>query len=384
MRSNFLSNTEVRELLQVLVRTPSINPTLAPDASHGEEALAVCARDWLLEREVEAWLEHVATGRPNVVAQVGEGDGPTLIFCAHIDTVSTEGMNIPPFEPLVEGDRVYGRGSYDMKGGVAAAMVAAAALKNQDLAGRVKLALVVDEEHSSIGADHFVANHPGDACIVTEPTEGRLILTHKGFVWVRLTTSGTAAHGSRWDLGVSAIGKMGNIIAGLKRFDQEELRQRPRPRPSPDVGPASLHAALVKGGVGISTYAPSCELQVERRTLPGETVEGVVEELERIVARSGEEARIEAFFDRQPLVCDPGSKLASCVRDSAIAELGEAPEETGVAYWTDAAIFAAAGIPALNYGPGGDGAHAAVEWVSLSSVVSTAKVLAEAARRFCH
>ena len=172
---------------------------------------------------------------------------------------------------------------------------------------------------------------------------------------------------------------MGPIIAELTRFDREELRERTHP----DVGPASLHAALVSGGAGISTYAPSCTLQVERRTLPGETVEKVLEELERIVAGSGQEAKIDIFFSREPLECDRGALVARSTRGAVMAVTGDALEETGVAYWTDAAIFAAAGIPALIYGPAGEGAHAAVEWVSLTSVVSTAKVLVEAARRFC-
>jgi acetylornithine deacetylase len=375
MQPDILSHAALLALLQELVRIPSVNPTLAPDESDGEAALAEFARDWLANHGIDARLEEVVPGRPNVVAQVGDGDGPGLVFCAHIDTVSVAGMSIAPFEPRAEGRRVYGRGSYDMKGGAAAAMAAAAALRETDFAGHVILALVVDEEHSSIGADHFVANHQADACIVTEPTEGRLILTHKGFVWSELVTHGQAAHGSRWDLGVSAIGKMGRIIAELERFEEETLR----PGTHPELGPASLHCAMIEGGVGISTYAPECRMKVERRTLPGESLDQVQRELQSAVNAAGETAEIDCFFQRAPLICGSDEPVARCLREAHKKVAGAKPEETGVAYWTDAAVFDAAGIPALLYGPAGEGAHGDVEWVDIDSVVSCAQVLVEAA-----
>ena len=379
MQADLLSKENILELLRNLIRIPSINPSLGTNGGTGEAAIAEFAHTWLIERGVNAWLEEAAPGRPNAVARVGSDGGPTLVFCAHIDTVNSSRMSIPPFDPKVEGNRVYGRGSYDMKGGVAAAMAAVAALQADDLQGSVMLALVVDEERSSLGADDFVRRHTADACIITEPTEGRLILTHKGFVWAELVAVGTAAHGSRWDLGVSAVGRMGRVISALERFDRAVLRKRTHP----DVGPASLHCSIIEGGVGISTYAPDCRMQVERRTLPGETLEQVADELEHVVDESGEEASVNCFFHRSPLVCDREEPVARCVRDAAAEITGSVPEETGVAYWTDAAIFAAAGIPSLNYGPGGEGAHGAVEWVDIDSVVSCARVLTDAARRFC-
>ena len=191
------------------------------------------ARRWLAEHGVKSWLEEAAPGRPNAVAEVGVGHTPTLIFCAHIDTVGTTGMTIPPFEPKVEGNRVYGRGSYDMKGGAPAVMSAAAALGREDFPGRVLVALVADEEYASIGARDIVNRHKADACVLTEPSEGRLILGHKGFVWAEIVTKGHAAHGSRWDLGVRAITKMAKINAALDRFNQEELRSKRHPLVGP-------------------------------------------------------------------------------------------------------------------------------------------------------
>lgn len=374
-----LRRDHVVGVLSELVRIPSVNPSLVPDEGTGESRIAAFARDWLVAQGVDAWVEEAAPGRTNAVARLGDGGGPTLALCAHLDTVGTAGMRIPPFEPKVEGTRLYGRGAYDMKGSVAAILCAAAALRHTGHAGTVWLALVADEEHASLGALDFVRRHPTDACILTEPSEGRLILAHKGFVWIDVETEGRAAHGSRWDAGVSAVGRMGRIIEALERFDRETLRRRTHPL----VGPASLHCATVQGGVGYSTYAPSCRLGVERRTLPGESTAQVVDEVRRVVrAADSEEARVRVVLDRAPFTCEPDAKVAACLRDAVHAVTGRVPEDGGVAYWMDAAIFANAGIATANYGPTGEGAHAAVEWVDLDSVVICARALVEAARSF--
>jgi len=366
------------DALQLLIRTPSVNPSLAPEEGCNEAAVASAARDWLAVRGVRSWTDEVSPGRPNCVAEAGGGQGRTLVFCAHLDTVGTSGMTIPPFEPKIEKGRVYGRGSYDMKGSAAAIMAAMAILAHEQLHGRVLASLVADEEYASLGAQDFVRRYAADACVVTEPSEGRLVLAHKGFVWAEIVTHGRAAHGSRWDLGVSAIGKMGRLITALEEFDQKELRQRVHPL----VGPASQHCALIQGGAGLSTYSERCALQVERRTLPGETPEQVMEELAKVIERAGERADVRCTLHRPPLTCDRNAKVASDLRQAIVAVTGGPPEEIGVGYWMDAALFAASGIPTVNYGPTGAGAHEAVEWVDLDSVVSCAEVLGETARRF--
>ena len=365
-------------LLRDLVRIPSVNPTLAPGEAGGEAAIASFIRDWLEARGVKASLEEAAPGRPNVVATIGSGQGPSLVLCGHIDTVGVTGMTIQPFDPRLEDGRVYGRGSYDMKCGVAALLSAGAALQEAGAGGTVTLALVADEEYTSIGAEHFAARHRADGCILAEPTEGDLVVAHKGFVWATLKTAGRAAHGSRWDLGRSAIGRMGRIVAALEAFDGGALRGRVHPL----VGPASMHCATIRGGAGLTTYAPECELKIERRTLPGETPEAVLEELRRVVAKAGEKAEITLDFARPSLTCDPRSAVVRAVQGAAAAVAGSPPKEIGVGYWTDAAIFANAGIPSVLYGPSGAGAHEAVEWAESASVVRCAEVLFEAARRF--
>jgi acetylornithine deacetylase len=360
-----------------LVRIPSVNPVIGPEEAHGEQAVAEFARDWLQQRGVPAHLEEVAPGRPNVVADLGRA-GPVLVLYGHLDTVGTSGMTIPPFEPRLENGRLYGRGAFDMKGGVAACMAAAAALARDGHEGRVLLALVADEEYESIGAADFARRHRADGCILSEPSAGRLVLAHKGFVWADIVTSGHAAHGSRPDLGVSAIAKMGRIIAALDGFDRDTLRART----SALVGAASMHCSLVRGGVGLSTYAPECTLSVERRTLPDETADQVAEELRRVIRDAGEEATVVIRTVRGPLETSAGHPLARAVRGAVEAVTGTAPPDAGEPHWMDSAIFADAGIPAVNYGPSGAGAHEAVEWVDAATVVTCARVYVEAARRF--
>lgn len=376
MPSDSLSPEAVVELAGELIRIPSVNPSIAPEEAHGESAAAGFASAWLTRRGVKAWLEEATPGRPNAVAEVVGEPGPTLVLCAHLDTVGTAGMTIPPFEPTLREGMLFGRGSYDMKGSAAAIMLAAAELNREPFRGRLLLALVADEEYASIGADDFVRRHAADACILTESSAHDLILAHKGFVWAEVVTRGRAAHGSRWDLGVSAVARMGRVIAALDRFDHETLRARVHPL----VGPASMHCAMVQGGVGLTTYAPECRLKIERRTLPGETPQQVLEEIAAVVRQAGEEAEILPLFERPPLTADSESPIARCVRAGAMEVTGKAPAETGVAYWMDAAVFAGAGIPAVNYGPDGAGAHEAVEWVDVASLVTCARVYVECAR----
>jgi len=373
-----LAPESVLQVLGDLIRIPSINPSLGEAGALGEKEIASFAVRWLEERGVTARLEEVAPGRPNAVGEVGDGHGPTLVLCAHLDTVGVAGMTIPAYEPAFRQGRVYGRGSYDMKSGVAAVMSAVASLAGAPLRGKVMVALVADEEYTSLGAERFVESHHADGCILTEGSEGRLVLAHKGFVWVDVVTKGRAAHGSRWDLGRSAIGIMGRIIAALEDFDARELRKRVHPL----VGPASMHASMVEGGVGLSTYAPACTLTIERRTLPDEPPERVMEEIVGIAKGIDPGTEVTLRFARAPLLTDREAPLARCVRDSVSSVVGSAPEEIGVGYWMDAAVFAGAGIPSVNYGPSGSGAHEAVEWVEADSVVTCARVLRESTLRF--
>ena len=368
---------DLSALLSELVRIDSQNPDLVPGAP-GERAIAEFCVQWLADRGVDAWIDEVAPGRCNAVGRVQGGDGPTLTLCAHLDTVSIEGMEERGLEPRVEAGRMYGRGTYDMKGGVAAVMVALAELARNAPRGTVLAALVCDEEFASIGASDFVKRYRSDSCIVTEPSNRQLIVAHKGFVWAEIETAGVPAHGSRWQDGVSAVASMGRIIAALDEFDRTILRDRTHPL----LGPASMHCAMVAGGDGWSTYAPTCTLRVERRTLPGESPSAVLDELRSIIADAGEQAEVREVLSRAPLECPPDSTIAAAVRNAITADAGAEPEIAGVAYWMDAAVFAQAGAETVDYGPDGAGAHAAVEWVDLESVARCTRVLIASATRF--
>lgn len=370
-------NDNLTNLLSELVRIDSQNPDLVPGAP-GERAVAEFCVRWLSERGVEAWIDEVQPGRCNAIARLRGGDGPTLTMCAHLDTVSIDGMEEHGLEPRVNGGRMYGRGTYDMKGGAAAIMMALVELARKPPPGTMLAALVCDEEYASIGAADFVQRYHSDACIVTEPSNRDLILAHKGFVWAEIETAGVPAHGSRWQDGVSAVARMGRIIAALDEFDRTVLRERTHPL----LGPASMHCAMVSGGDGWSTYAPACTLRVERRTLPGESPAAVLSELRRIIAGAGEEAEVREALSRSPLECPADTTIAQAVHEAILADTGAAPRTAGVAYWMDAAIFAEAGAATVDYGPDGAGAHAAVEWVDLESVAQCARVLISSATRF--
>ena len=379
--SDILSQAAVLDVLRELISIPSINPALAGEsAGSGEAAIATFAADWLQRHGVRAWLDEVAPGRFNAVGEVGSG-ATTLAACAHLDTVQTTGMTIPPFDPRLEHGKVYGRGSYDMKGGVAAVMCAAAALARADYRGRFMVALVADEEYASIGALDWVKRYRADACVITEPTSQgmrELIIAHKGFVWLDVHTRGFATHGSRWDIGVSAIHAMGRVIVACDEFDRNVLRKRTHPL----LGPASMHCALIQGGSGLSTYAGDCRLQIERRTLPDETPEQVLDEIWTLMRDADVAGDVAITLARAPLTVAPDARIADCARRGMHAVTGQQPADAGVGYWMDAAIFAQAGIPTVNFGALGAGAHEAVEWVDLETVVQCARALYETAIRY--
>jgi acetylornithine deacetylase len=284
-------------------------------------------------------------------------------------------MTIAPFDPRIEDDRLYGRGAYDMKGGVTAVMIAATRLaKRADLGGTLLLALVADEEHASIGAQAFVKAYRADGCIISEPTNGTVLVGHRGFAWLDVEVAGRAAHGSQWDVGVSANAQAGRLLVALDDFDRTVLRARTHPL----LGPASMHPAMVRGGVGLSTYAPSCLIQLERRSLPGESEAAIVGEIEAVARDAGVEATVRSTLFRPPMLCPPEAK----VRQALTAALTEPAREGCSGGWMDAALFDAVGIPTIIYGPSGTGAHAAIEWVDLPSVEHCAEVYERASLAF--
>ncbi len=378
MGLQYIGNDKIINLLGHLVSIPSVNLSLDSKNGSGEKAIAEFCVKWLSEYGIKSWFEEVAKDRANAVAEVGNGSGPTLILCAHLDTVGVNGMAISPFEPKIENGKLLGRGSYDMKAGVASIMATAVELANLKFNGKLMLALVCDEEHSSIGAQDFVNKYKADACILTEPSEEEIITAHKGFVWFEIKTKGTAAHGSRWDLGQSAISSMAKTINALTEFDESVLRKRNHPL----VGSASLHCSLIDGGSAESVYAAECKMIVERRTLPNENINDVVGEIKSLVGEIDPNTEVSIRLKRSPAVCADDEKILRCMHNAYEKIMGKETKNTGVQYWMDMAFFVDAGIPTVNIGVIGEGAHADVEWVDTNSLIRSTEILVETAKVF--
>lgn len=356
---------ELAELTARLVEFDSVNPALVPGGG-GERAIALFVADWCSDHGFE--VEVVGEDRASVIARRrGSGGGRSLLLNGHLDTVGVAGMDAP-FEPRIEDGRLYGRGSYDMKGAVAALMLAAA--EAPGLCGDIVLTAVADEELASVGTESVLERVTADAALVAEPTELRVAVAHRGFVGFEIETAGVAAHGSRPDLGVDAIVKMGPILVALERLDRQ-LQDGAR---HPLAGTGSVHASLIEGGQELSSFPARCVLVGERRTIPGESVDAVEQEL-RALAGEAAFRRIAARDPYEAAVDHPFVELA--VRISG----GQAP--VGAAFWTDAALIAAAGIPTILLGPIGAGAHAEEEWVDIDSLQRLREIVGRLAASWC-
>jgi acetylornithine deacetylase len=375
----------VRETLARLVQINSINPTLAPGAP-GEREIAAFIAESLRGCGLAVVTYEPEPGRTSVVGTLrGAGAGRSLMLNAHCDTVDVAGM-AEPFSGVIREGKLYGRGSFDMKGSLAACMAAAKALADSGvrLRGDVLVAAVADEEYGSLGTRDLTGRVNVDGAIVTEPTALETCLAHKGYLWIEVTVAGRAAHGSRFELGIDANMKMGAFLHELAKLERE-LRSRP---PHPLVGPPSLHAALLTGGTGLSTYAAHSTVQIERRTVPGETEAGAVAEIQAVadcVAASDPDfhASVRSFFARDPFEVAADAAIVQAVDRAATKVRGVAPRHIGDTPWMDAALLQAAGVETVVFGAVGAGAHAAEEWVKVDSVIQLAEILAEAAVEYC-
>lgn len=381
---------ELSSLLASLVAIDSVNPDLVPGGA-GEADAARFIERWAIDNGLEAIVQEVRPGRPNVVVIArGSGGGSSLMLNGHTDVVGVGGMR-NPFEPRIENGRMYGRGSYDMKSGVAAGLMAVKRAKALGLRGDVSVSCVADEEVASFGSQAIVDELQGaqprwraDAVIVMEPTELDLILAHKGFVWLDVATRGKAAHGSRPRLGVDAIVKMGALLTELERLD---LRLRANPT-HPYLGSGTVHASLISGGQEMSSYPAECRLSMERRTIPGEDVAFVAAEIQSILdslaLRDGAfEATLATGLTRQPFGIADDAPFVQLVSRHAERVIGKSPRRGGVGFWADSALFSSAGIPTLLFGPHGEGAHADVEWVDLKSAEQCCEIYAAVAAEMC-
>jgi acetylornithine deacetylase len=370
-------HADLIELTSRMVAIDSVNPSLVPGGA-GEAEMARFVVDWARAAGIEAEVLEATPGRPSVVVRArGTGGGRTLLLCAHTDTVGVADM-AAPHTPRLEGDRLHGRGAYDMKAGLAAALLACRAAASAGLAGDVVVAAVADEEHASLGVQEVLRSVRADAAIVTEPTELELIVAHKGFVWVEIEVTGRAAHGSRPLEGVDAIVNPGTVLTALGELDAA-LGERTHPL----LGRGSVHASLIEGGAEMSSYPGRCVLGLERRTLPGEQVADIEAEVAALLADPDLQATQRTLLVREPFEVPRDAEIVQAVRATAAEILDSPPAIAGVPYWADAAFIAAAGIPTVMFGASGAGAHAVEEWVSVDDSVAVTRVLVETARRLC-
>ncbi len=371
-------------LLRDLVAVDSVNPSLIAGAA-GEAEIAELVALELKSLGLEVEVAEAAPNRPNVVGILeGRRPGPSLMLCGHLDTVGVAGME-SPFDPVIRDGCLYGRGAQDMKGGLAAIIGAAGAIAAGGglPAGRLIVAGVADEEYASIGAEALVARWPADAAVVTEPTDLAIATGHKGFTWLEITAEGIAAHGSRPREGRDAIVYMGRVLARLASCDRD-LQSRP---PHPVIGTASLHASLITGGQELSSYPDRCVLQMERRSIAGESENIAMDEVAAILAAlhvEDEEFRASAriLFNRRPYLTPAGHWLPDAL-EKALAAIGRRATRGGVSFWTDAAVLGHSGIPSVVFGPGGAGLHSVEEYVKLEEVLACRDALVKLVRAMC-
>jgi acetylornithine deacetylase len=380
---------EVVALTADLVRFDSSNPTLAPDGA-GETKIANFCSKWLDARGFTTVRLESRPERPSILATgAGRGGGRSIMLNGHLDTVSLTSYDGDPLDPVIESGRLHGRGSYDMKAGIAALMVAAARVHQRPHRGDIVLALVADEEDASAGTEEVLAHNRAsditlDAAIVAEPTGLDIVTCHKGFVWAEVTLTGVAAHGSRPDLGVDAIAKAGAFLTGLDRL-AADLATRPG---HAVLGSGSVHAGVISGGQETSSYPDHCHITVERRTIPGENAATFAAELRAILdsivaEQRGLEYTISTSLERHPLDGDPTHGITPTLNTAVANGTGHPAHHRGEAFWTDAALLAEAGIPTVLFGVDGAGAHAASEWVDLNSLHDATRAIECAVSTWC-
>jgi len=376
---------EVIEALSQLVNINSINPELVPGGK-GEGPIARHLAKFLQSAGLDVRLQEVSPGRLNAIGILkGNGGGRSLMLNGHLDTVGVSGVEAP-FIPRIENGLLYGRGAQDMKGGVAAALVAVSTLAREPrLRGDVVIAGVADEEYKSAGTRALLASGVrADAAIVMEPTGLEVATAHKGFAWAEVETLGRAAHGSRPEEGLDAIRFMGRVLGEIERL-QEKLNAGPRHKL---LGCGSIHASLISGGQELSSYPAQCRLSLERRLLPGEDGTTLYGELQGIVSKLSAQdpqfkARITVGHSAQALETPREAAVVQALARAARSVIGHDATFGTQSFWTDAALLSEAGIPSVLFGPGGAGLHSACEYVRLDHVLQCAETLAACARDFC-
>ncbi len=382
-----INENELLELLQELIKIESINPTLSKHGS-GEAEIAQYIGNYLKKMGLEVRYQDIGDGRLNVVGILkGKGNGKSIMLNGHTDTVSIDGMEIESFNPVFKNGKVYGRGAMDMKSGLAAIILAVKTIieTKGELNGDMILTFVADEEYASLGTEKVVEEYHADAAIICEPSNLQIVIAHKGFAWIKVGVHGKSGHGSLPEFGVDAIVKGGKFLVKLEDLEKRILSQKKHPL----LSSPSIHASLIKGGIELSTYPDYCEIQLERRTLPGEDRDYITEEINNLIKNlHGEDTKFNADFDvffyRSPLEVSSNQPIVQSLSKICSQTLNRKTKFSGFSGWTDAAILNDAGIPTVLFGPKGVGAHGSLEFVNFRSVVSTTQILIGTILDFCN
>jgi acetylornithine deacetylase len=381
-----IDQEEVLRLLKRLIEIKSVNPNM--ENGEGEAEISDFIADYLESLKIEVHTQPVVDDRHNVIGILkGEGNGRSLMLNGHMDTVSVKGMIRDPFKPFIDNGNMHGRGACDMKGGLAAMLVAMKTLVDSGthLKGDLLFSGVVDEEYKSIGTEELVKKYRSDAAVIGEPTDLEIGVAHKGFVWLEIETYGKAAHGSVPEKGIDAIANMTRIISSmysLKQFFSKKKHYL--------VGSPTIHSSTIEGGEEWSVIPDFCRLRVECRTIPGENSSTVIGEINQIINRLSREdpffnAKVKQIFERQPVEISPNEDVVKCLEMAFKDVRHTGPKIVGEPYWSEASLFVNdASIPACLFGPGNiNVAHSADEYVGLRDVIDSVRIYALAAQSFC-
>lgn len=377
----------IRDLLTELVACDSTNPSLAAGAP-GERGVAEIVARRLRDAGLDVTTWDTLPGRTGVLGVLPGTDpaAPRLLLLSHIDVVAAEPA---AFVPDHVGARLYGRGTCDMKGGLAASIVAVERLAaGARLAGDVLVAGVIDEEYLSAGAIDLVrrldaAGLRPDGAVLPEATQLDVVVEHGGFVWWEVTSTGREAAGDDPDGGIDAIALLGPVLDGLLDLDAELAT-----RPAPPYGRPCLHAGTLHGGRQLSAYPASATVGVERCLVPGETVASARAELDAVVAAAREarpalRADVKAIVGREAVQVPADAPVVVALTAAVAETTGRPAAVRGDMGWMDSGILVEHGIPCVAFGPIGEGEHTEQEWVDLTSVAVCADALEATARRFC-
>ena len=386
-----VSFDDAESLAQTLVQIDSSIPAGGGTEAHrrgpGVVEIARYVTAWLEHRDIETqWLETLP-GRPSVVGIVrGTGNGKSLMLNGHLDTGTLASDGGDPSRGQIKNGRLYGRGAADAKGGVAASLVALAQAKQDRLDGDVIFTGVAG---LGIGIEQLLqAGWRADGAIVSSPTHASLGIAHKGFAWFEVTIHGRASPGFLFDTGIDAISRAGYFLVALDKYSKRLIEEGPN---HPSLGPGSVHASIVKGGVDLSSYPAICSIQLERRTVLDEPIHRLKADVDELLKTCTQDSFALSYeskttLSRPTFEIAPDHPFVSLVADQIKQTTGKEAKMSAEAFWTDASLLAEKDIPVVIYGPIGESPSPQAPdegWVDLQSLATVAETLIGISQAFC-